>query len=79
MVQSGQVHDYVVFLWFACVGFYALSRVFQLFNDDSSQIHFLWTIYNQYLNSPLYWHWRDNRSAIPIILFLMTLVCRCRG
>ena len=60
------------FFWFACVGFYALSRVFQLFNDDSSQIHFLWTIFNQYLNSPLYWHWRDNRSAIPIILFHYT-------
>ena len=38
---------------FVCLGFYAVSKVFQLFNADSSQIHVSWTIFNQYLPSPL--------------------------
>ena len=42
--------------------------VFQLFNGHSSQIHVSWNIFNQYLTSPLSWHGRDSRSAIPIIL-----------
>ena len=53
---------------FVCLGFYAVSTVIQLFNGDSSQIHVSWTIFNQYLTSPLSWHWQANRSAIPIIL-----------
>ena len=48
--------------------FYAVSTVFQLFNGDSSQIHVSWTIFNQYLTSPLSWHWQASHSAIPIIL-----------
>ena len=52
-----------------CLGFYAVWTVFQLFNGFSSQIHVSWTIFlNQYLTSPLSWHWRASRSAIPITL-----------
>ena len=52
-----------------CLGFYAISTVFQLCNRDSSQIHVSWTIFNQYLTSPqLSWHCWASRSAIPIIL-----------
>ena len=50
------------------LGFYAVSTVFKLFNGDSSQIHVSWTIFNQYLTSPLSWHWRASRSIIPLIL-----------
>ena len=32
---------------FVCLGFYAVSTVFQLFNGDSSQIHASWTISDQ--------------------------------
>ena len=31
---------------FVCLGFSAVSRVLQLFNSDSSQIHFSWTIFS---------------------------------
>ena len=82
-----------MYLWtlkkFNCLWFYAVSTVFQLFNGDSSQIHVSWTIFDQYLISPIFWHWRASRSAIPIILsangekpllpVLKTLVCRGRG
>ena len=37
----------------SCLGFYALSTVFQLFNSDRSQIHVSWTIFNQLLTSQL--------------------------
>ena len=74
--------------WFDCLGFYAVSTVFQLFNGKSSQIHVSWTIFNQYLTSPLSRHWRASCIAIPIILsargklllsVLKTLVCCGRG
>ena len=55
-------------IYFVCLGFYAVSTVFQLFNSDSSQIHVSWTIFNQYLTSPLSWHWWASCCAIPIIL-----------
>ena len=42
-----------LFELFVCLGFYTVSMVFQLFNSDSSQIHVSWTIFNQYLTSPL--------------------------
>ena len=42
--------------------------MFQLFNSDSSQIHVSWTIFNQYLTSPLSWHWQASRSATSMIL-----------
>ena len=48
---------------FVCLGFYAISTVFQPLNGDSSQIHVFWIIFNYYLISPL-----SSRSAIPIIL-----------
>ena len=52
-----------------CLGFYAISTVFQLFNGDSSQIHVSWTnIFNQCLTSQLSWQWQVSRSAIPLIL-----------
>ena len=51
-----------------CLVFYAISTVIQLFNGDGSQIHVSWTIFNQYLTSPLSRHWRASSSAIPIIL-----------
>ena len=38
---------------FVCLEFYAILIVFQLFNGVSSQIHVSWTIFNQYLTSPL--------------------------
>ena len=38
---------------FVCLGFYAVSTVFYLFNGDSSQIDATWTISNQYLTNPL--------------------------
>ena len=38
---------------FVCLGFYAISKVFQLFNSDSSQIHVTRTIFDQYFTSPL--------------------------
>ena len=51
-----------------CLGFYAVSTVFQLFNGDSSQIHVSWTFFlNQRLTSPWSWHWLASRSVIPII------------
>ena len=53
---------------FVCLGFYAISKVFQLSNGDNSQIHVSWTIFNQYLTSSLSWHWQAGGSAIPIIL-----------
>ena len=53
---------------FAYLKFYAISTVFQLFNSDSSQIHVSWTIFNQYLTSPLSWHWWASHSAVIIIL-----------
>ena len=31
-----------------CLGFYAVSTVFQLFNSNISQIHVSWTIFKQY-------------------------------
>ena len=51
-----------------CLGFYAVSTIFQLFNGDSLQIHVSWTISDQYLTSPLSLHLQTSRSAIPIIL-----------
>ena len=36
-----------------CLGFYAVSTVFQLFNGDSSLIHVSYSIFNQSLTSPL--------------------------
>ena len=51
-----------------CLGFYDVSTVFQFFNDHSSQIHVSWTIFIEYLTSPLSWNRRVSRSAIPIIL-----------
>ena len=51
-----------------CLGFYAVSTVFQLFNSDRSQIYVSWTIFNQYLTSPLSRHRLASYSAIPIIL-----------
>ena len=33
---------------FVCLGFYAVSTVFQLFNGDSSRIYVSWTPLNQY-------------------------------
>ena len=53
---------------FVCLGFCAVSTVFQLFNGNSSQSHVSLTIFNQYLTSPLFWHWQASRSAVPIIL-----------
>ena len=32
---------------FVCLGFYAVSTVFYLFNGDNSQIRVSWTIFNQ--------------------------------
>ena len=34
-----------------CLGFYAVSIVFQSLNADSSQIHVFWTIFNHYLKT----------------------------
>ena len=51
-----------------CFWFYAVLKVFQFFNGDSSQIHGSWTIFNQYLTSPLPWLWQASGSAILIIL-----------
>ena len=53
---------------FICMVFYTVSTVFQLFNGYSSQIHVPWTIFNQYLTSPLSWHWQASHSTNPIIL-----------
>ena len=53
---------------FVCLGFYAVSTVFQLFKGDGSQIHVSWTIFDQHLTSPLSRHWRASRSVIPITL-----------
>ena len=53
-----------IFVW---LGLYTLSTVFQLFNIDSSQIYVSKTIFNQYLTSPLSWHWWTSRSAISLI------------
>ena len=36
-----------------CLGYYAVSTVFQLFNGDISQVHVPWTIFNECLTSPL--------------------------
>ena len=36
-----------------CLGLYAVSTVFPLFNGDSSQIYVSWTIFNQYLNQSI--------------------------
>ena len=52
------VHEHICRLLsqgsFVCLGFNAVSTVFQLFNGDSSQIHvFLDYFFNQYLTSPL--------------------------
>ena len=47
-----------------CLGFYTVLTVFHLFNSDSSQIHVSWTIFNQYLTSPSFWHWQASCSAI---------------
>ena len=41
------------YVYIVCLGFYPVSTVLQLFNGDSSQIHVSWTIFNQYLTSPL--------------------------
>ena len=38
---------------FVCLGFHAVSTVFQLFNGDSSQIHVSRTVFNRYLASQL--------------------------
>ena len=38
---------------FVCLGFNAVSTVFQLSNGDSSQIQVSWTIFDQYLTGPL--------------------------
>ena len=74
-----------------CLGFYAVSTLFQLLNSDSSQIQVSWTIFlpSFCLTSPLSRHWRASHSVSPIILsakgkshyyqFLKTLVCRGRG
>ena len=56
-----------LFVLFVCLGFHVISTVFQLFNSDSSQIHVSWTIFNQYLTSPLSLHWWTSCSANPII------------
>ena len=48
-----QIHLIDLCKEFVCLGFYAVSTVFQLFNCDSSQIHVSWTIFNQYLTGPL--------------------------
>ena len=53
-----------LFVW----GFYTVSTAFQLFNGNSLQIHVSWTIFNQYLTSPLSRHWQASRSHFPIIL-----------
>ena len=53
-----------LFVW----GFYTVSTAFQLLNGNSLQIHVSWTIFNQYLTSPLSRHWRASRSHFPIIL-----------
>ena len=53
---------------FVCLVFYAILTAFQLYNGASSQIHAFLDSFNQYLTSPLYWHWKASRSAIPIIL-----------
>ena len=70
---SVSVNKFHTFKWYdldknACLGFYVVSTVFNLSNGDSSQIHVSWTIFNQYLTSPLSWHWRASGSTIPIIL-----------
>ena len=52
-------------LKFVCLEFYTKSIVFQLFNCNSLQIHVSWTIFNQYLTSPLSWHW----LASHLVLF----------
>ena len=68
-------------------GFYAVSTVFQLLDGDSSQIQVSWTIFNQYLTSPLSWHWRAScvvfshnpecQGGKPLLpVFLKVLVCR---
>ena len=43
-----------------CLGFYAISTVFQLLNGHSSQIHVSWTTFDQHLSSQLSWHWRTS-------------------
>ena len=52
-------------LKFVCLEFYTKSIVFPLFNCNSLQIHVSWTIFNQYLTSPLSWHW----LASHLVLF----------
>ena len=42
-MERKRVHN-GCFVVFVCLGFYAVSTVFQLFNSDSSQIHVSWTI-----------------------------------
>ena len=53
---------------FVSLEFYTVLTVFQLLNGYSSQIRVSWTTFNQYLTSPLSWHWQASCSAIPIIL-----------
>ena len=43
---------------FICLGFYAISTVYQLFNGDRSQIHVSWTIFNKYLTHSLLHHFQ---------------------
>ena len=52
---------------FVCLGFMPLSTVFWIFNREFTN-PCLWTIFNQFLTSPLSWLWRASRSAIPMIL-----------
>ena len=74
---------FVLFVWS-----FMLYR--QLFNNDTPQIHCSWTILNQYLTSPLSWHWLASHRTIPKILIakaeshvllqvLKTLVCWGQG
>ena len=66
------LHTYVCVCVCVCVCVGAIKTVFHLFNGDSSQIRVSWTICNQYLNSPLSWHRRASRSAIPMSLSVKT-------
>ena len=53
---------------FVCLGFYAISTVFQLFNGNSSQIHVSWTIFNQYRGSDTYAQTHVHQSDVVTIM-----------
>ena len=50
---------------FVCLGFYAVSTVFQLFNGDSSTIYVSWTIL--FLTSTLPVHYPDTAKPVVVL------------